>query len=79
MGGALKNSLFLSGCLNKSRVLASFCEGVPAPTEFIASAKWQQGTCATLGFKDQLCPQLVSGVAEYCVSPTRARKLKPAG
>jgi hypothetical protein len=78
MGGSLKNNLRFSGCLNKSSVLPTFCEGVPPPDEIMASARWSDAACKQHGFSDQYCPQLLQTVGKYCASPERAAKLKPA-
>jgi len=78
MGGSLKNNLRFSGCLNKSSILPRFCEGVPPPGEIMASARWSEATCKQQGLRDQYCPQLLQTVGEYCASPERAAKLKPA-
>ncbi len=75
ISGAIRNGLVLKGCLQTSKVVPPFCNGVPAKTEFVASATWEVNTCSKLGATGQFCQQLVREMATYCAGPERASKL----
>jgi hypothetical protein len=75
ISGAIRNGVALKGCLQTSRIVPPFCDGVPAKTEFVASATWEVNTCSKLGATGQFCQQLVREMATYCSGPERAAKL----
>jgi hypothetical protein len=62
----VRTKLFLSGCLGVSQVPPGFCEGVPAPSEIIASARWALAQCAARHRSDQACPRLLQALQEHC-------------
>jgi hypothetical protein len=74
-GSALRNNLWLSGCLNASRPQERFCTSVPVQSEAIAVALWSAQLCAQHDLSDSYCPNLLQGVAKYCSSSQRADKL----
>ena len=75
-GSALRNSLWLSGCLNASRPQEQFCVGVPASDEILTMAMWSTQMCAKNGIDDPTCPNLMQSVSNYCASPQREEKLR---
>ena len=77
MASAIRNNVWLAGCLDTSRVQEKFCEGVPAGDDLVAAALWAASACANNGMSDSYCGNLVSNAVKYCSSPKRAEKLKP--
>ena len=77
MASAIRNNVWLAGCLGTSRVQEKFCEGVPAGDDLAAAALWAASACANNGMSDSYCANLVSNAVKYCSSPKRAEKLKP--
>ncbi len=77
MVSAIRNNVWLSGCLNASRVQEKFCDNVPSEDDVMASALWAASTCANQGMSDSYCGNLVSNAVKYCSSPKRAEKLGP--
>ena len=77
MASAVRNNVWLSGCLNASRVQEKFCDEVPSYDNVVAAALWTASTCASLGLSDSYCGNLVSNAVKYCSSSKRAEKLKP--
>ncbi len=75
-GSALRNNLWLSGCLNASKPQDQFCVGVPSSDEILASAMWSTQMCAKSGIDDSICPNLMQSVSKYCASPQREQKLR---
>ena len=75
-GSALRNNLWLSGCLNASRPQEQFCVDVPPSDEILASAMWSTQMCARSGIDDPTCPNLMQSVSKYCASPQREEKLR---
>ena len=76
MPSAIRNNLWLTGCLDTSRVQDKFCEDLPAEDDIMAAALWAASACANNGMSDSYCGKLVSNAVKYCSSPTRAKKLK---
>jgi hypothetical protein len=79
IGGAIRNSVTLKGCLQSSKALPAFCGGIPAKTDFLAGAAWEVNFCSKLGADGQFCQQLVREVPTYCSGPERAAKLAKNG
>lgn len=77
MASAIRNNLWLNGCLDTSRAQDKFCDGVPANDDVMAAALWAASACANQGMSDSYCGNLVSNAVKYCSSPARAEKLKP--
>jgi hypothetical protein len=75
MGASVRNNLWLTGCLEASRPQPKFCEGVPSYDSAVAVGTWAGLSCAQQGLSDPYCGNLYGGVAKYCSSPARARKL----
>ena len=76
LGEAISRSIWLNGCLESSRAVASFCEAVPAPTEFLKLGTWVSENCSGEGVAGQEgCQSIYQEVAKYCASPRRAAKL----
>lgn len=76
MASAVRNNVWLSGCLDSSRVQEKFCDDVPSGDNAVAAALWAASTCAALGLSDSYCGNLVLNAVKYCSSPARAKKLK---
>jgi hypothetical protein len=77
MASAVRNNLWLSGCLDASRVQERFCDDVPSYDNVVAAALWAASACANHGLSDSYCGNLVSNAVKYCSSPKRTEKLKP--
>ena len=77
MVSAVRNNLWLSGCLNASRLQEKFCDEIPSYDNVVAAALWGATTCANLGLADSYCGNLVSNAVKYCSSPARSKKFKP--
>jgi hypothetical protein len=76
ISGAIRNNVVLKGCLQASKPLAAFCEGVPLKGEIMAGAAWELKTCAGFSANEQeYCKPVVREVPTYCSSPVRAAKL----
>lgn len=74
-GGAVRNAVGFSACLRASKPVADFCDGVPAQTEFVATAAWEAKACAAAGVEGSYCPNTHTEMAKYCASPQRQAKL----
>ncbi len=75
-GSALRNSVWLSGCLNTSKPQEQFCAGAPSSSEILASALWATQMCSKNGIDDPTCPNLMQSVSKYCASPQREEKFR---
>ena len=75
MASAVRNNIWLSGCLNTSRVQEKFCDEVPSYDNVVAASLWAASTCASLGLSDSYCGNLVSNAVKYCSSSKRTEKL----
>jgi hypothetical protein len=73
---AVRNSLWLTSCLEASKTNDKFCEAVPTPDNLIATGTWGGKSCLQQGFTDPYCAVLFGVVPKYCASATRAQKLK---
>ena len=71
---SVRNGLWLSGCLETSRVEKDFCSAVPAQDDVIARGVWAGLACAKEGLSDPYCPTLLQNVTKYCSSTTRDEK-----
>ena len=71
---SVRNGLWLTGCLETSRVERDFCAHVPSQDETIARGLWAGSACARQGLSDPYCPTLLQNVAKYCSSPARSEK-----
>ena len=77
MASAVRNKLWLAGCLETSRVQEKFCDDVPPSDNAVAAALWAASACANQGLSDSYCGNLVSNAVKYCSSPQRGEKLRP--
>ena len=77
MASAVRNNLWLSGCLDASRAQDKFCEGVPSQDDVVAAGLWAASSCARHGFSDSYCGNLFSSAVKYCGSAKRVEKLRP--
>jgi len=73
---SIKNSLWLSGCLEASKVQEKFCVDVPSQNEIVAVGVWSGVTCSQNGMSDSYCPNLLQNVAKYCSSGQRSEKIR---
>ena len=73
--GSVRNGVSFSACLRAAKPVADFCDGVPAQTEFIASATWQTRVCASTGVASEYCTAVQGEVQKYCALPLRGAKL----
>src|SRR5262245_438311 len=76
IASTIRNSVWLSGCLDTSSPQADFCHGVPSPDNPVAVGTWTAGVCVRHGFADPYCSSLFQNVPKYCASPERAEKMK---
>lgn len=76
MAATIRNSVWLTGCLDTSGPQADFCDGVPSPENPIAVGLWTAGACLQHGLSDSYCSSLFQNVPKYCSSPARAEKMK---
>ena len=76
MASAVRNNIWLSGCLSTSRAQEKFCDDVPSYDNIVAASLWAASTCASLGLSDSYCGNLVSNAVKYCSSPARGEKLR---
>ncbi len=77
MASAIRNNVWLAGCLDASRAQDKFCDDVPSNDDVMAAALWAASACANQGLSDSYCGNLVSNAVKYCSSPKRAEKLRP--
>ncbi|HEY6324676.1 MAG TPA: hypothetical protein VJA16_24285 [Thermoanaerobaculia bacterium] len=66
----------LDGCLARSRLSKSFCEGAPGSGKIIP---WAAARCRALDFQRPDCTPFLQLVAKYCSSPERREKEQQAG
>ena len=76
MASAIRNNLWLGGCLNTSRAQEKFCDNVPPESDMMAAAVWAASACASNGLSDSYCGNLFSNAVKYCSSSRRADKLR---
>jgi hypothetical protein len=76
MTSTIRNSVWLSGCLDTSSPQADFCDGVPSPENPVAVGVWAAGACIQHGLGDPYCSNLFQNVATYCASSARTGKMR---
>jgi hypothetical protein len=76
LASAVRNNLWLSGCLDASRAQEKFCDNVPSYGNVVAAGLWAASACANHGLSDSYCGNLFSSAVKYCSSPRRAEKLR---
>ena len=76
MASAIRNGLWLTGCLDASRPQQRFYDGVPPEDNPVATGVWAGSACVHYGLTDPYCHTLFQNVSKYCASPRRAAKLK---
>jgi uncharacterized membrane protein YhaH (DUF805 family) len=70
------DSLQTLNCLQESKPLVDFCNGVPGHTEIIATIRWTQAACSSVGLEsDAMCVNFMQTGSDYCTSSDRAPKL----
>jgi hypothetical protein len=79
LGASVRNSLWLTACLEASKVKDKFCNDVPHGDSIVAVGTWSATSCVQHGFSDPYCGNLFAAAAKYCSSPMRAQKLKLPG
>jgi hypothetical protein len=63
----LKNTLFLTPCLEASKPTPHFCDDVPGRMEIMKGAQWQMDECKRYGLKpESQCGQLFQQVQQFC-------------
>lgn len=68
--GALATNLFMSSCLQNSRLTPGFCDDVPKQTEILKSGQWRAEQCNRVDLStDGYCQQLFSPVQQFCERP----------
>lgn len=73
--GVIRNTVWMSACLESSAFDAGFCEGVPSPGEFSRTTTWRAEQCRARSFAgDSNCLNIMAGVQQYCYGPARAKK-----
>jgi hypothetical protein len=78
MSESIARGVWLNGCLDTSRIAASFCQGVPPADEMIKVTAWITEVCAQPGLSNPGCQSIYQEVAHYCASPRRAAKAASA-
>jgi hypothetical protein len=76
MGSVIRNSVWLSGCLDTSKPQQGFCDGVPSEDNPFAVGVWAAGACVHYGLADPYCHTLFQEVSKYCSSPARSGKTR---
>ena len=62
-----KTKIFLQNCLEAADVQTEVCSAVPAPTEILATARWQITQCQQRGWgENQRCMRTMGGLQAYC-------------
>lgn len=75
MGGMVSHGVYLRSCLGAARETPGFCEGVPAETEFRATAEWRGKQCPG---NDGGCAIVMQSVQQYCHRDRPNRTFEPA-
>ena len=72
--GRFANGTFVQGCLEASKPVDNFCEGVPAVYDKAAQTKWVKSECQKAGQSDNPgCTQGYNEKHTYCGFPTPKR------
>jgi hypothetical protein len=66
MAFAMKQSVFLQGCLPSSRKVEGFCDGVPASADAEASKAWMKGRCPNQVTGDNSCTLTSMPIQMFC-------------
>jgi hypothetical protein len=78
IGKAIGLKFFLTGCLHASRPTPDFCRNVPRATDFSETGRWSLERCRAADLvDDQGCPQIFTGIIEYCEQGGRSRSDSP--
>jgi hypothetical protein len=73
-GELIKSGVFLRSCLDASRPVPNFCDGVPGALQFVKTIEWRKAQCEKYGIgQDQQCSQLFQQVQQFC-EQQRTRK-----
>jgi hypothetical protein len=73
----MKSGIFLRSCLDASRPVPNFCDGVPRALQLMKTVEWRKAQCEKYGLgQDQQCPQLFQQVQQFC--ELRARRTSNA-
>ncbi len=68
------NGTFVQGCLEVSRPVENFCDGVPAVFDRDAQSKWAKGECQKAGQNDNTgCLQVYNEKHTFCGFPNPSR------
>jgi hypothetical protein len=71
-GELMKSGIFLRSCLDASRPVPNFCDGVPGALQFVKAVEWRKAQCEKYGLgQDQQCPQLFQQVQQFCEQRNR--------
>ena len=73
---AVRDNLDFSACLQTSRAVANFCDGVPAKDEMLSIVAWATHACTSREIESSKCGQTMKQIVDYCSSPVRAAKLQ---
>jgi hypothetical protein len=66
-GCAAQVPIFMDSCMREATPTPGFCDGVPRPTEIMATATWATAQCTALGRAgDQQCPQAMQSIQRVC-------------
>jgi len=76
IGSAIRNSVWLSACLQTSKPQQGFCDGVPSQDNPLAVGVWAASACAYHVLSDPYCHTLFQEISKYCSSPARAAKTR---
>jgi len=69
-----RENLWLTGCLETSRLDDDLCRAVPPASATLQVSLWAAGRCNALGIGGHECGTFMQRVAEYCSSPERQKK-----
>lgn len=65
-----KVKVFLQHCLGAATVDPKLCEGVPKPTEIMATAQWTLDECTRRGWaNNQRCARVIGALQMHCHMP----------
>ncbi|HET6763390.1 MAG TPA: hypothetical protein VFH27_06950, partial [Longimicrobiaceae bacterium] len=67
--GAVRNGVFIDGCLRGSRETPGFCDGVPPADDFTGSTAWLRMRCQAVSLNpaaNARCQVLSQGVQRFC-------------
>jgi hypothetical protein len=72
---AIRQGVWMRGCLETSRFETTFCRGVPSTDEILATATWRVSRCDDAGFDaGSNCKNILGQVQKYCESAERRAK-----